>query len=317
MEEFELTVPADETVMPGMKTLQADTEEPNKACYIPNVEYVKRGDTPLHLQLLLPKGMLPGMPSKRRFPLIVYVQGAAWGEQDMYQNLPQIGELARRGYVVASVKHRPSSMAGFPAFLQDVKSAIRFLRAKADTYYINSDEVAIWGDSSGGHAALLAGVTGDMEEFKTEDNHGISDAVKAVIDFYGPTDSSKINEAPRNPIFQEDRENWPENILFGGIVEEHPEIAQAGNPIQYVCSEKELPPFLIVHGDRDATVPFNQSVRMVQKLQECGKEVEFYKVCGADHGIYFWTDELLDIVEHFLIKYLKNDCGCSHLRYLQ
>lgn len=305
MEGFELVVPADETGMPGMKTLEANVEGKNTACYIPNVEYIKRGDMALHLQLFLPEGLLPGMPSSRRFPLIVYVQGAAWGEQDVFYNLPQIGELAKRGYVVASVKHRASSVAGFPAFLQDVKSAIRFLRANAGMYFINPEEVAIWGDSSGGHASLMVGVTGDMEEFKTEDNHDLSDEVKAVVDFFGPTDLTQINNAPRNPEFANATENIPEDILFGGSVAEHPEIAQAGNPIQYVSEDKNLPPFLIVHGDRDAMVPFNQSVLMVEKLQKCKKEVEFYKVCGADHGIFFWSNELLDIVEEFIGRYLK------------
>lgn len=306
MEGFEFVVPADETRMPGMKTLEANVEGKNTACYIPNVEYIKCGDMALYLQLFLPEGLFPGMPSSKRFPLIVYVQGAAWGEQDVFYNLPQIGELAKRGYVVASVKHRASSVAGFPAFLQDVKSAIRFLRANADMYFINPEEVAIWGDSSGGHASLMVGVTGDMEEFKTEDNHDLSDSVKAVVDFFGPTDLTQINNAPRNPEFVNAAENIPEDILFGGSVAEHPEIAQVGNPIQYVSEEKNLPPFLIVHGDRDAMVPFNQSVLMVEKLQKCKKEVEFYKVCGADHGIFFWSNELLDLVEEFIGRHLKN-----------
>ena len=100
-------------------------------------------------------------------------------------------------HLVASVKHRASTVAKFPAFLQDVKSAIRFLRAHADTYCIDPNQVGIWGDSSGGHAAQMVGVTGDMGEFKTSDNGEISDAVQAVVDFYGPSDVTHINDAPR------------------------------------------------------------------------------------------------------------------------
>lgn len=305
MEGFKYMVPADETCLPGMKTLKANTQEKQNVIYIPNVEYVKRGELALHLQLLIPESLFPGMPSAKRFPLVVYVQGAAWGEQEMFYNLPQIGEMAKRGYVVASVKHRASQVAGFPAFLQDVKSAIRFMRANADIYHINPDEVAVWGDSSGGHAALMVGVTGDMEAFKTEDNHDRSDAVRAVIDFFGPTDLTQINNAPRNPEFTADPANSPESILFGGSIVDHPELAQPGNPLQYVSEEKELPPFLIAHGDRDAMVPFNQSVLMAEKLRQCNKEVEFCKVCEADHGIFFWSRELLDIVEDFLRRNLQ------------
>lgn len=305
--KFKLTVPADTTILPGMKTIMADKEDKHKVSYIPNVEYAVRPEEVLHLQLLLPAGLLPGMYSKRKFPLVVYVQGAAWQEQEMYYNLPQLCYLVKEGFVVASVKHRASATAKFPAYLQDVKSAIRYLRANADQYFIDPENVAVWGDSSGGNAALLAGVTGDMDEYKTEDNKELSDCVKAVVDFYGPTDLGQINNAPRNPEFLKDRVNTPENIVFGGRVDLHPELAQAGNPVNYVTKEKELPPFLIVHGDSDAMVPFNQSVLMVQKLQECGKMVEFYKVCGADHGIFFWTDELLDIVVQFLKGYLEHN----------
>lgn len=303
MDGMKRIVPADPSILPGMKTVMADYRDRHKVHYVPNVEYVRRGDQPLHLQLLMPCGLMPGADTKRRFPLLIYVQGSAWGEQDVYANLPQLGRLAQQGYVVASVKHRASEEAPFPAFLQDVKSAIRFLRANADRYLIDPEEAAVWGDSSGGHTALMVGVTGDMEEFKTEDHHDCSDAVCAVVDFYGPTDTSQINNAPRNPEFMKPRDDAPENILFRGRVDLHPELAQPGNPIQYVSEEKELPPFLIVHGDCDSVVPFNQSVLMVQKLQQCGKMVEFYKVCGAEHGTCMWTDEVLEIVDRFLKAY--------------
>lgn len=304
MKKFQKVVPQDSTILPGMKTIMSDISDRNRVNYIRDIEYVIRDGESLKLQLLLPYNLFPGMPGNRRLPLVVYVQGAAWGEQDAYQSLPTLSQLARKGYVVASVKHRASTVAKWPSFLQDVKSAIRFLRANAETYFVDPEEVAVWGDSSGGNAALLVGVTGDMDEFKTEDYSDISDSVNAVVDFYGPTDVSRINEAPRNPAFMEDKENIPEDILFGGCVAEHPEIAQPGNPISYVSKESMLPPFFIAHGDADAMVPFNQSVLMARKLQECGKFVEFYKVCGADHGIFFWTEELLECVDNFLKAFL-------------
>ena len=301
---FKLVVPGDPTRLPGMKTLMADRMETGKVLYIPNVFYVERPEEKLHLQLLMPDGLFPTMKNGRLYPLVVYVQGAAWGEQEMFHNLPQLARIAKEGFVVASVKHRASNVAPFPAFLQDVKSAIRFLRANADMYSIDPDAVAIWGDSSGGNAALLVGVTGDLPEFKTADNAEYSDAVKAVVDFYGPTDVSKINNAPRNPVFTADKSNIPEDVLFGGCVAENPDICQPGNPINYVMAEKALPPFLIMHGDSDAMVPFNQSILMAQKLQACGKTLEFYKVCGADHGFFLWTDEVLDTVVKFLKAYI-------------
>lgn len=300
-----LKVPGDNTLVPGMHTIMADRSQKNSVTLIPNNEYVQRDGKPLHFQLLMPAGLRPEIPTSARYPLVVFVQGAAWEEQDMYAALPQLCTVARAGYVVASVKHRASSEAPWPAFLQDVKSAIRYLRANAEKYHIDPEQVAIWGDSSGGHTAQMVGVTGDMEEFKTPDNHDVSDAVQAVVDFYGPSDITQINNKPRDPMVTADKSRIPEDTLFGGCVVDHPEIAQPGNPINYIETGKPLPPFLVAHGDEDPVVPFNQSVLTVQKLQETDHRVEFYKVVGAGHGTYMWTDEMLQIVIRFLNAWLS------------
>lgn len=299
-------IPQDNTMLLGMKTMLADASISYAVSYIPDVEYVKRGEMSMKLQLLLPNDCVSfgdQLPTVKR-PLLVYVQGAAWLEQNCYGRLPMLVEAARAGFVVASVKHRASFVAPFPAFLQDVKSAIRFLRANAAKYGIDPDRVAIWGDSSGGHTALMTGFTGDMPQFKTEDNADISDKVSVVIDFYGPTDLSKINDGPRNPIFTADKDHIPEDILFGGCVLEHPEISQVGNPIRYVSEDKQIPPVLIVHGDWDSMVPFNQSVIMYEHLRKCNKTVEFVKVIGAEHGISVWTEEVVNYAIRFLKTYL-------------
>ena len=304
MLQYKKTVPGDPTILPGMHTILADRSQSYQVNYIKDVEYVQRDGKPLHLQLLLPGGLLPGMESTLRYPLVVYVQGSAWGEQYVYGSLPQLVPLARAGFVVASVKHRPSSQARFPGFLQDMKSAIRFLRANAEKYFIDPSQVGIWGDSSGGHAAQMVGVTGDMEEFKTQDNRELSDGVQAVVDFYGPSDVTHVNDTPRDPIFTADKSKIPEDILFGGCVVDHPEIAQPGNPINYIEKDKPLPPFLIAHGDEDPMVPFNQSVLTAQKLLETGHTLEFYKVVGAGHGTFMWTQELVDLVIRFFKAWL-------------
>jgi len=239
-----------------------------------------------------------------KYPLIVFVQGSAWRKQNCYQAIPMLSVMARKGYVIAGVEYRASDDAPFPAFLQDVKSALRFLRVNAGTFGIDPERVAVWGDSSGGHAALMLGLTAGMEEFITADNRDVSDAVSVVVDYYGPTDVTKINDTPRDPMYAADKANIPEDILFRGTVAEHPEIAQPGNPLNYVSEDKDIPPIMIAHGDLDSMVPFNQSVLMYQKLIECRKVVEFYKVIGAEHGLFMWTEELLEITSKFIGAYL-------------
>lgn len=309
MEVFKMT--PDRTYLPGMKTVYADKAQRSSVSYVRDVVYVTRGEQELKLQILLPGGVMPPMPgmehrfSGKRHPVLIYVQGSAWMKQNVYGSLGNLTDFARAGFVVASVEYRASSEAKWPGFLQDVKSAIRFLRAHADDYDIDPDQFVVHGNSSGGHAALLIGLTGDDETFKTEDNKEYSDAVCAVADFYGPTDVTKINDAPRNPIFTADKDRIPEDILYGGCVVDHPEISRVGNPLNYISEEKDIPPILVAHGDSDEMVPFNQSVLVVKKLQECHKTVEFYKVMGAGHGIGFDMPKMNGIVVDFFKAYVN------------
>ena len=93
-------------------------------------------------------------------PLIVFVQGSGWSFPNIYREIPQLCQYARAGFVVATVTHR-NAVEGhvFPAYLQDVKTAIRYLRAHADEYGIDPKRVCIWGTSSGGNTAMLVGLT--------------------------------------------------------------------------------------------------------------------------------------------------------------
>ena len=294
----------------GMHVLYADHQEAYKVSYVKDVPYLKRGDQELHLQMLFPKmpaGMLPGPKPENppKFPVIVYVQGSAWYKQDCYMNIPNLVDLARAGFIVASVEYRSSEVAPWPGFLQDVKAAIRFLKANAEKYGIDKERVGIWGDSSGGHTALMVGSTCWTKEFDDENYAEESSDVCAVCSFYGLSDISRINDAPRNPVFvNAPADRIPENSLFRGDCAANPEITAPGNPINYLHEDKEYPPFLMFHGDEDGMVPFLQSVLMYEKLRELNKNVEFFKVKGADHGTYMWTKEVIDLVIRFFRAYV-------------
>ena len=117
-----------------------------------NVVFACPDGKELKMQILCP------WRKDKRYPLVVFVQGSAWTTPNPDYELPQLGALARQGFVVASVSHRDCRDGyAFPAFLQDVKTAIRFLRAHAAEYCIDKERVGIWGTSSGGNAALLVG----------------------------------------------------------------------------------------------------------------------------------------------------------------
>ena len=287
------------------------TSEPDTyaATYIPNIEYVKRGNHALVLQLLTPRDgpPLPGMPAtgpRPKRPLIVFVQGSAWLPQDLYTSIPQLSDFAHAGYVVASVQYRPSSEARAPAQIQDVKTAIRFLRAHADKYGIDPKRVGVWGDSSGGHMALLVGTTVGVREFSTAEYADQSDAVIAVVDFYGVSDLARMKGHPS--WMDHEAPNSPESLLLGTPPGKNPERALANSPIHYVSRGRNLPPFLLVHGDRDVLVPFNQSVLLYEALQKAGADVTFYRVNGGNHGWDFWTPAVLKLVHDFFDAKLKS-----------
>lgn len=267
--------------------------------FLPNVVYADRSGMELHLQLFLPEDSM----HKKHWPLIVFIQGSAWFRQDIFASLQDIVRMGERGYAMAIVEYRPSDAAPFPAQVQDAKTAIRFLKKHASEYGIDESRVALWGDSSGGHTALLAGFTCD-EAPDTEKSDGISTSVRCIVDWYAPTDLAMMNCYPS--IQDHSAPDSPEGSLIGKKnVLENRELADAASPIHYLSADRPTPPLLIMHGSSDMLVPFNQSCRLYDRMKELGKDVEMVKLLGAGHGCGgFHCSQALDLVEEFLKKHL-------------
>ncbi|GFN30867.1 alpha/beta hydrolase [Paenibacillus xylaniclasticus] len=257
--------------------------------YQPDVVYAQYGDIVRRLQLIIPQR------AGQLFPLVVFVQGSAWRQQDLYTGIPNLCHLAAKGYVIASVEIRDTDIAPFPAAVEDVKCAIRYMRKHAEQYGVDPQRVAVWGDSSGGHLALMTGLT--IGEY----NNGLyseqSDEVSAVVDYYGVSDLLSLGRY--NDILDHDAADAPEGLFVGGRVKDHLELAKKASPL-HQNMDKELPPFLIIHGDSDGIVHVNQSIEMYKALKAHGHKAFFYKVTGADHGIGVWNPQVLDITERFL-----------------
>ncbi|HEY7643001.1 MAG TPA: alpha/beta hydrolase [Steroidobacteraceae bacterium] len=300
----EVPVPRSTESPPGMRVVKPQPDD-YVAEYTPNVEYVRRGDLALRLQILAPRGGPPRLPGSAqpeppplKRPLVVFVQGSGWGPQNLYSAIPQLSDVAHHGYVVASVEYRPSTVAIAPAQIQDVKTAIRYMRANAARYGIDPQRVAIWGDSSGGHMAALVATTVGVAEFATSDYADQSDAVQAVIDFYGVSDLTTLGRFPS--WLEHDAEGSPGSLMLGGSALTHRDKALAHSPVTYITADRKLPPFLLFHGDRDVIVPFDQSVVLYDALRAAGKHVVFYKVEDGNHGWQFWSPRLMQIVVGFL-----------------
>lgn len=262
--------------------------------YQPDVVYAQYGDITRRLQIILPHR------AGYKFPLVVFVQGSAWRKQDLYANIPNLCHIAAKGYVIASVEIRDTDIAPFPAAVEDVKCAIRYMRNHAEEYGIDPKRVAVWGDSSGGHLSLMTGLT--MGEYDNGLYSEQSDEVSAVIDYYGVSDLLTLGKY--NDILDHDAADSPEGLFIGGKVKEHEELAKQASPLHQDLN-KSLPPFLIIHGDSDTIVHVNQSIEMYKALKEHGQRVIFYKVAGADHGTGIWNPQVLAVTERFLSAHLN------------
>lgn len=272
---------------------------------VQNIIYSKAGGEELPMTMFLPWNLDDVNIKSEKKPLIVFVQGSAWTTPDREFEIPQLSTFARAGYIVATIEHR-SALNGhaFPAFLQDVKCAIRYLRANADQYGIDSERVAIWGTSSGGNAALLVGLTGDAPEYKTEEYAELSDKVSAVVECFGPTD------LPAMSGMEEEDEPAISDIsyimagLCGGEMDKLPDVMKEMSPINHVMKGKEVPSFLLLHGDSDTIVPYDQMTTLFDKMVECEYDVDAWKIEGADHEGTFWSQEVYDVIGDFLKKHV-------------
>lgn len=260
----------------------------------PNVVYAERSGEQQHLQIIL-----PDTREDEKFPLVVFVQGSAFHRQHVFQHLSQMVRIVEHGYVVAMVEYRPSEVAPFPAQEEDVKTGIRFLRMHADKYHIDEDHVALFGDSSGAHTALMAGIT-SARELDTDLYQEYSPAVNCIVDWYGPTDIAAMNEYPSTQDHVQP--DSPEGCLIGHKnVVENPEAASPTVIMNHLSKDVPTPPILIMHGSRDHLVAFNQGCRLYEKLKELGKSVEMYKLEGAYHAMNgFNCDEAVQVVLDFL-----------------
>ena len=160
-----------------------------------NVAY-RTGADDLVMDIIAPQST--GDDDDRRYPTVVFVQGSAWTTPDRDYEIPQLSELAREGFVVATVNHRNASRdasAVFPAYLKDVKAAIRYLRANARQWHIDPERLGIWGTSSGGNTSLLVGLTADDPLYEDGSYATESDAVSFVVSCFPPTDMMEAIDA--------------------------------------------------------------------------------------------------------------------------
>lgn len=212
----------------------------------------------------------------RLYPCIVWICGGAWVQMDKSAHLAYLAGLAREGFVVASVEYRTSNEGPYPIPLIDIKAGIRYLRAHSERFRIDPAHFGVMGESAGGYLASMAALADDPA-YDIGDYTEYSSKVQAACPWYPPTDISAFPyDSPLTAAVA------PESLMLGKNVMLHKEEAMKACPVSYVT--KEAPPFMILHGTDDRTVPFGQGEILHDKLEEAGCDVKLIAIEGADHA---------------------------------
>jgi acetyl esterase/lipase len=248
------------------------------------------------------------------FPVIVHIHGGGFaiGDKRDIHLLPLLRGL-ERGYAVASVNYRLSGEATFPAGLQDVKAAIRWLRANSEQYQLDGERIIAWGGSSGGNLAAMVCLTADVAELEdlSLGNAAYPSRVQVAVDWFGPTDFLKMDEQLVESglgLADHSEADSPESRYLGAKITEIPETVQRANPMTYIHAD--MPPILIQHGRLDPLVPVQQSEIFARKLEQIAgpDRFEFDVLEDAGHGDpQFETEENLNRVFRFIELHVR--CG--------
>ncbi len=251
---------------------------------------------------------------KLKYPVIINVHGGAFFGCDKTDNqlVPALYGL-QKGYAVANINYRLSPEAAWPAQINDVKAAIKFVRANAKKYNFDPDNIILMGGSAGGNLVALAGVSGDVKELEDPKlgYPDVSTKVQAVVAWYTPINFLTMDEQWGKIGLDGQKHSTPdsfESFLMRkqiGLVPKN--IIATTNPENYIT--KDAPPFLIQHGYKDHTIPRLQSQEFAVKLADAigSDNVEYNLLMSSDHAEdkYFHTKNNLERNYEFLARHIK------------
>jgi alpha-L-fucosidase 2 len=254
-----------------------------------DIEYGTAAGESLKLDAYVPEGAGP-------FPAVILVHGGSWmggdksgGPQKGYM-APMHEPLQKAGFAWFSINYRLAPKHKYPACIEDVETAIRWVKAHAKEFHLDPQRIALSGESAGGHLVALAAVRMDD-----------STRLAAVVPFYGVFDMASM-AAPGQTLTKAIA------ALFGrnAVDESLTPMLRESSPILHV--KRGLPPMLLVHGDGDKTVPYAQSTNFLAKLREEGVPSELITIPGGPHGMLPWPPlmpDFSDRVVAWLVKTMK------------
>ena len=234
-------------------------------------------------------------------PVVIWIHGGGWSDENLtkrYRPEPELAQLSKMVFFVASIEYRLMQHAVFPAQIQDCKCAVRYLRAHAKELGIDSEHIGAWGESAGGHLTALLGTAGHVEEFEGRGGwQEYSSEIQAACPWYAPYDM--LEDARRS----EGQKDSLSQRLFGGPASEKEELIRKASPIYY--AKEKLPPFLVMHGDSDRLVPLSQTENFYSAVKAAGNPIEKIIVPGQGHG-FFEGASYYDAIFDFFCRTLGN-----------
>jgi acetyl esterase/lipase len=291
--------------------------------------YASRNGADLVLDLYL-----PAKPIRHPAPVIVFLHGGGWSGGTRTTGPDFTRYFARDGFAMASIEYRLTPSIKFPANVEDVRTAVRWLKANAAAHLLDPDRICLWGTSAGGHLAAVAALA-PRGTFDAADNSNQSSAVRCVLDAYGPArfdvmdaqtqDERATLQTPvvtinvgggrggRGSVSHDDPAS-PESRLLGAAVQSVPDLVRAASPITHIG--KDAPPFLIMHGLADASVPHGQSIMLYEALKEAGQEATLRLIDGLPHT-FFNRSDLDEVGGPFRMQVREYPRGGPEVRRLE
>lgn len=231
-----------------------------------NIEYKNVDSLSLQLDIYKRKDL------KSPAPVLIFIHGGAWRSGQRSDYLPYLIDYANKGYVTATVSYRLMKEATYPAAVQDVNCAIRWIMEHGSDYGMDITRLALVGGSAGAHLAMMVGYGGDNEVFTHDCSIDSAAAdIKAIVDLYGPTDFTTSYA----------RESYQVNDFLNVSFEENPDIYKAASPRTYISPD--APPTLIFQGTIDGLVPVSQSDSLAVWLSNAGVPHEYHRLKGWPH----------------------------------
>ena len=262
-----------------------------------DLTYARYGDRTLEMDIYRPKAAWGELPA------VVCIHGGGWANGNRANHAKVAQALAARGYVAATISYRLSGEAPFPAAIHDCKAAVRFLRANASEYGIDTENIGAIGLSAGGHLTALLATSDGAEELEgAGGNAEFSSAIQAAIPMGAQTDL--LSQRTREISSVEDRgQIWRQ--FLGGTQEEMPATYRLASPLHHL--DEQDPPCWFITGETDDLSTHANGFR--ERMQESGMQSGLTVIKDAPHpflGRQIWFDEMIDVAEEFFGSTLKD-----------